>query len=641
MTPRRVRRSTRPGLRVRGRTGVRAREGFALLTVLMVSVVGTVLALAAAVMAMSNVIVQNSSDRAAMVDDVALSGLEEARARLNAGLDSVPVDGYGVLEADALIPNSGGVRRSVWVSRLGNSDSLSNAGEFGVQAELVSRAIDPSGSVAVRRSQMYQESFARYASFTDIGKNTANQRLWWALGAQAQGPVHSNDTIYVWSGMPRPQAIFHSTVTTAQIVLNKTAAEYRGGAPQERVARIEMPGSADLDVLKGIAARAGYVFTPNTVLGDSALATMRIEFLAIDADGDGNTTGPDDGYFRVYQYRAGAPAPPEYVLANTPPPPTGQNDSLLFSRNCGVVQIVGGRQAVPVTFWDIPISTGSNYRNRMRNKQDAWDSPQARCFLGGDERLSPDGIFRASDDGGDWMLRTSGTVPATVAARPDGAYLWPLSPSYNPNFRGVIFAEGKVAVSGTVRGRITVASRNIMMIAHGLQQATSPAVTSGTCRPDDDIVGLFSGENILYSDNSLLSPQQRRDNSSNGSNWLLPRKDFDPAPSRPDLPVHASLLALRSTGAERPSPPAGLAGSRWVTRGTIRLIGGSIESRIGMTGTMNGSGQLHGYFDDLSFNRCALPYPPPYFPTTGHWTLSQYYEVDPVGFDPATWFVGR
>ena len=190
-----------------------------------------------------------------------------------------------------------------------------------------------------------------------------------------------------------------------------------------------------------------------------------------------------------------------------------------------------------------------------------------------------------------------------------------------------------------VRGRVTIASRNILMIAHELTQATSPGITTGTCRADDDVVGLFSGEYIMYGDNSLVTPQWRRTNSD-GSAWTWPRKEFDPSSRRPDMPIHASLMALKSVAAENATPPAGLAANRFVTRGTTRLIGGTIEFRTGLTGTMSGT-YLHGYYDDLSFNRCMLQYPPPYFPTTGHWSRSQYYEVNPLGFSPTSWFAGR
>ncbi len=645
-------RTASPTRRRRHRRGlVRDRRGFAIVAVLLIAMVATVITLASAVMAMSGTLVQKGSDRAASADDAAISALENERSRMNARMDTVPVDGFLTVENDQPISGTG-LKRSIWVSRLGNSDSLSNTGEFGVQAEIVAKVSDQFGNVAIRRSQLYQESFARYASFTDQARSTAGWLLYWAMGAQAQGPVHSNDTIYVWNGgTPSPQATFHDVVTTARIVQNKTFAQFKKGPPTERVAKIPLPTTADLNVLKGIAARAGYVFTPSVVVGDSALTTMRIEFVAIDVNGDGNTTGADEGYFKVYQLNAIMPYGTGYALARPPVPPTAASgapvpsgatvpiDSLLYSYNCGVTAVVGGRTAMPVAIGAIAHRASGTYQERMTDKSAAFDHADTRCFLGGDDRLSPTGLFRAVDPAGGWMLRTVGSVPAVVAARADGAYLWPLSAAYNPNFRGVIFAEGKVAVSGVVRGRVTVASRSMLVIAHELTQATSPGITTGSCRADDDVIGLFSGEYVMYADNSLSTPQWRRTNSS-GSAWTWPRKEFDPSPRRPDLAVHASLLALKSVAAENASPPAGLAANRFVDRGTTRLIGGTIESRTGQTGTMSGS-NLHGYHDDLSFNRCLLQNPPPYFPTTGRWSRSQYYEVNPQGFSPSTWFTGR
>lgn len=646
------------------RVAGKSRKGFALLTVLLIAIVGAVLALASGMLATSNVLVQASSDRAVVVDDAALSGLEVERSRLNARLDTVPLNGYTTVENNVTVPNSGGVRRTTYISRLGNSDSLTTTGEFGVQAEVVTKAVDTFGNVAIRRVEMYQESFARYASFTDYAKSTNGATLYWALGAQAQGPVHSNDTIWVWNGTPSPQATFHDKVTTAAIVLNKGSADFRKGPPLERIAKIPLPTNADLDILKGIANRAGYVFTPDIVTGDSALATMRIEFVAIDVNGDGNTTGSDEGYFRVYKVRATPSAAPYwagygYAMARTPTPPTGGYcafatttctqpqatagtiDSMMFSYNCGRPQTVAGRQAMPQSIAQIPVVTGTGintYRLHMANKQAAFDSASSRCYLGGDERLSADGLFHAVDSTGYWVARTSGSVPAAVAARADGAYLWPLSPAYNANFRGVIFAEGKVAVSGTVRGRLTLASRAIMVIAHDLRQATSPAVATGTCTADDDIVGLFAGSYAMYSDNTLATPQRRLNDAGTGWSTAPVRKEFDPSSGRPDITIHASILALKSVAAENSNAPGG--GQPYVDRGTTRLIGGTIESRSGQTGTMSGS-NLHGYHDDLSFNRCALKYPPPYFPTTGRWTRTQFYEVNPLTFSPSTWFAGR
>jgi hypothetical protein len=629
--------------RGRGRL-LRARRGIALLTVMLVAIVGAVIAVASAMLVMSGTLIQSASERSAAVDDAALAGLEEARNRLNAKLDTVPLTGYKTVESNVAIANTNGVKRTSWIARIGNADSLSNAGEYGVQAELVSKAVDASGNVAIRRSLISQQSFAKYAYFTDQSKLWDGSILWFANGWTAQGPLHSNDSLYIYTGTP-PQAIFKDVVTTAKGVYNKANGQFDKGAPQEFVAPIAMPGTADLNILKTIASSAGYTFTPSVVTGDSALVTMRIEFLAIDADGDGNTTGPNDGYFRIYQTKAASTVGLDYAMARTSAPPgsgptpggDGVKDSILYSPNCGVTVTVAGVTTMPTTFAAIPVvAAGANYRAKMLNKQNAYDNANAKCFLGGDPRLSATGVFAAADAGGNWLPRAAGTVPASIAARPDGAYLWPLGSTYNPNFRGVIFVEGRVGVSGTVRGRVTLASRGSIVVLHDLVQATNPGTTSGSCKPDDDMLGMFSGDNVLWADNALGSPQQRRDNSTSGSAWLLPRKDFDPSSST-DLQVHAVILSLKSIGTERPSPPAGLATGSWVNRGFVRQVGGRIQSRAGQGGTISGSAN-YGYTSDISFNRCALTYPPPYFPTTGRWSLSQYYEVDPLNFSPATWF---
>lgn len=591
------------------------------------------MAVASSMLVMGSSLTQRSSERAALVDDAALSGLEEARNRLNAKHDSLPLNGFVTLE-DGVTVSGTSLKRWTWAGRIGNADSLANAGEYGVQAEIVSRVRDLSGAEAIRRALVYQHSFARYAYFTDDARSSTGGILWFANGWTASGPMHSNDSIYIRDGAP-PQAIFKDVVTTARGVYNAGDAQWDKGRAQ-RVAPIALPGTADLDILRGIAQRAGYVFTPALVTGDSALVTLRLEFVAIDADGDGTTTGPDDGYFKVYQQRTTALGA-GYTMARLSAPPAGAVgplDSVLYSPNCARTAPLNGEEVATQLFADIAELAGSTYRDRLLNKQNAFDHASARCFLGGDHRLNTTGLFRASDAAGDWLPRTTGSVPPAVAARPDGAYLWPLSPSLNPNFRGAIFVDGRVGVSGTVRGRVTIASRNNIVVLDDLRQATSPGLT-GACRPDDDIVGLFAGENVLWADNLLQSPQWRRANDNSG--WRLPRRDFSASASRPDLHVHAVALALRSIGTERPIPPASLSPSAWVNRGFVRQVGGRIQQRAGQGGTISGA-SLHGYTSDISFNRCSLTYPPPYFPTTGRWTLSQFYELDPQGFDVTDWF---
>ncbi|MBL0938687.1 MAG: hypothetical protein IBJ03_07320 [Gemmatimonadaceae bacterium] len=638
LNARRIARHRAPGI---ARRLVRPRRGMALLTVIVLGIVAMTIALASSMLVMGSTVTTKASERTAVVDDAALTGLEEARNRLNARLDTVPAAGMITLEDNVVIAGTHGVKRSTWASRVGNSDSLSNAGEFGVQAEIVSRAVDQSGTVAIRRAVVFQESFAKYAYFTDIGRTVSNSILWFANGWTASGPMHSNDSLYIRDGTP-PQAIFKDVVTTAKGVYNADDAQWDKGRAKI-ISPIAMPGTADLNIVRDIAQRAGYVFTPTVVTGDSALTTMRIEFVAVDIDGDGNTTGPDEGFFRVYRTRSNNTLGHGYAAARPAPPPSGayatNNDSVLYSPNCGTTVMSGGQRIIARKFSAIAErSSGANtYVNRMQDKRVAFDSASARCFLGGDPRLNAGGTFAVTDAAGDWMPRTSGTVPAAVASRPDGAYLWPLSPRYNPNFRGTIFVEGRVGLSGTVRGRLTVAARNNIVILDDLKQATTPGNT--TCTADDDIVGVFAGEHVLWADNLIQTPQQRRTNDNSG--WLLPRKDFSASPASPDLQVHAVIMGLRTIGTERPSPPSGLTEAYYVDRGFVRQVGGRIMSRAGQGGTIASGGTIHGFTSDISFNRCALTFPPPYFPTTQHWRVSQYLEIDPRGFDIANWFAVR
>jgi hypothetical protein len=643
------------------------RKGYALMVVLLITLVVGAVALHAALLGMNTTLTQGSSDRAAMLDDAALAGIEETRSRLNARLDTVPTVGYGVVEDGVDVPNVPGARRWTYVGRRGNTNGLNSTGEYGVMGHIISRVADPIGNTSIRRAEIYQESFARFADFTDRSRRSDGAALYWAQGSMLSGPVHSNDTIRVWTGTPWPQAIFRAEVSTAEIVEGKDAGEFQKGPPLERVARIQLPNTADLDRLKATATAAGYSFAPTLVIGDSANATIRLEFLAIDTDGDGNTTGPRDGYFRVYRLnntsrgpgyaRASVPLPDSTWPVPDNPVPFGGGgggggggvagtpmDSILFSWNCGptAAGFVHGAPAEVTndasTFFNTPVlgSPADNYRTRMQQKQAAFDNPGSRCFLGGDERLNG-GTFRANDGAGSWMPRTSGNIPASISGRSDAAYLWPLSPSLNPNYRGVIFVEGIVALSGTVRGRVTVAARKTIVIAHNLAQAQNPGAMFG-CFPEDDIVGLFAGEYVLNADNALITPQWRRDNSPMGTDWILPRKDFDPDTRRPDLIVHAVLLALQSTATENSIAPAGLPFAHYVNRATMRMVGGRIQGRAGQAATFGPSGERHGTVSDITFNTCALQYPPPFFPTTGHWKLAQYFEVNPANFTPAEWF---
>jgi hypothetical protein len=194
----------------------------------------------------------------------------------------------------------------------------------------------------------------------------------------------------------------------------------------------------------------------------------------------------------------------------------------------------------------------------------------------------------------------------------------------NPNFLGVIHVTGRVAVSGTVLGRLTLAATGNIIIVDDLVYNTPP--DNVNC---NNIVGLFSGANIVVADNSMNSPRTSSTNPNANS-------FFSMNPGSPtNETIHAVLLTLGSfqvhnfnEGATTTEP---CNGSNW-GRGCLRVIGGIIQGTRGPVGTVVGSagtGDLKSY----GFDQCGITDPPPYFPTTGRFSRPRIYEVDPTGFD--------
>ena len=64
------------------------------------------------------------------------------------------------------------------------------------------------------------------------------------------------------------------------------------------------------------------------------------------------------------------------------------------------------------------------------------------------------------------------------------------------------------------------------------------------------------------------------------------------------------------------------------------MTGGIIQVARGAVGLLDG----HGYTKRYSYDRCAIVAPPPYFPTTGKFLDSRYFELDPVNFNIKTLF---
>ena len=98
-----------------------------------------------------------------------------------------------------------------------------------------------------------------------------------------------------------------------------------------------------------------------------------------------------------------------------------------------------------------------------------------RCYLGGSDILNTPQVFTPADARGAWLPWSGAVDPrVTAVAGAQAPYLWPINRALNPNFKGVIYVAGKVAVSGKLRGRMTLAASGNIIIADDITYVTDP-----------------------------------------------------------------------------------------------------------------------------------------------------------------------
>ncbi len=574
-------------------------HGIALVTVLLIALAVTSLAVAATTVGMNGTLIRKHSAITAMLDDAAIAGLEEARSSLNGNASVYPAGGgYATLESNVPVVNAlgdtiWGLRRSTYV---GPSGIIS--GQYGVFGSIISEVTDGRGNRRIRRMVVNQESFAKFAYFTDIEPSTIR----FGNTDQIFGPVHSNSNIRMYAPSGGNQATFHANVTTAGVVQNPSYGNFVVGY-DEGVAPIAMPGTPALTLLRTQAQAAGLYFVSSTA-GNYGEAEMRVEFVAVDFDGDPLTIDDIEGYVRVYQN----PGQERYVVGWAE---YGNNRVYSAGENCG--EWLGG------------VFTSFNSMATTAQKNAAFNSGSAACFLGGDERLNS-GVFDPNEGGGNWIAYGGAPAPGLCAIRPDCGYLHPLTRNVNINSKGVVFIDGKVAASGVVRGLTTLAASDDIIIVDDITQDTDPA--ANLC--DRDILGLFSQHDVILAHNTRNSPWRRPGSSP-----------YRTMGSTNHETIHAVVLALNIFTVQNYStrPDAGSNGRQncelvnW-GRGCLYLTGGIIQTTRGAVGLTSGAGNLKRY----DYNTCAATTPPPYFPTTGVFIRNHVYDIDPAGFDVLAWY---
>ena len=569
-------------------------RGVALISVLLVTLALVAIAAGALMLTSQTSLVNRYHQRQSLLEAAADAGLEEARSRVNGTKTLYPDTGYNTLETNAPVYDAGGavipgLKRSLYVGPIGIS-----SGQYGVFGSAVTLVRDQSGNQVVRRLEVVQESFAKFAYFTNV-----EGAIVFGSGDQIFGPVHSNDEIEVSSS---GGATFHGPVSTAMTIVGKSYATFKQGY-SENASPIAMPQTAALTKLQTQAIAGNTAFISNNS-GGAGEAEMRIEFVAIDLNGDGLTNGSNEGFIRVYQN-----ADEAWVSGSRPT----NTSTTLFMRsedNCGHLH---GTTFVNAAAHPLEPNADS--------WADALKSATRRCYLGGDSVLT-----NAFNPAG--YLPWPGVVSPLVAGRPDAQYLFPISRELNPTFKGVIYVAGKVVISGRLRGRVTLAATNNIIIGDDVTYVTNPA--AGTCV---DILGLFSATSIVVADNLINAPTTVESYQTTGTFYTLDNDAHEF--------IHGVVLALTNFTVDRYNQGANATSTGRENcettargRGCLYLTGGIIQEARGAVGTTSGFGNLKRY----SYDACAFSNPPPYFPTTGRFAKGHYFEVDPTGFNIATYF---
>ncbi len=649
----------------------RDERGIALLTTLLVAFAVSAIAISAAMMTLNANLIGKNSERAAIVDAAALAGLEEARSRLNTTRALYPTVGFTAIETNAAVKDASNttipkVTRSTYVGPSGIT-----SGQYGVVGSIISIARDSFNNKVVRRLEVNQESFSKFAYFTNFETDTAANTIVFGGGDQLRGPVHSNDQIKISTAL-NPAVTFFDQVTSAAASIQNQGNGQFNVPPQLSVARIPMPTVADLNKLDSLA-QVGTTRFAGSMAGGLGEARTRVHFLTIDL---GVAFGGVQGFFSVYQAGTAIANPEQFVSASLPLAGGASGTFLELSKNCGDaangVFLAAFNHDVTSADVNHKHAVGGNTNANIKARRDsalivsagagpgntlitnpARPAAGLKCYLGGDSLLtypnsgaswvSPTIATARHPDGGTWVQAPAaiqaalGAVPA-IAARNDRLILFPLSRAFNVNFKGVIFVDGNVITDGVIRGRVTLAANGNIVFGSDVTYFQNPATRDCTT---GDIAGYFSGKAVIVANNTLNAPQQK---DEDGSIQTAPSGNaFRSYKTPTDETIHGFFLTLKTFGAEENSLGTNNkehcinGGDFTAGRGCLNTYGGIIQERRGAVGLTSGEGYIKRY----QYDACGATDPPPYYPTTGIFVRNRFYELDPTRFDVAAWYAAN
>lgn len=651
------------------------RRGAALILTLLISIAISAMALGAILMSGAAQETTKFTAREAALQSAANGGLEIIRDSLNRGIfDSLlPFNGYTTMASNAPVLDALGgtvprISRSLYVGRTGGrTGGSATAGQYGSNfASALSVIRDPRGAVAARRLLLTQESWAKFA----VAVNNWAGSAAYGCSESITGPFHSNNALKLQSGCTSPKTVFAGPVTVVGSVTNQSSGDYRKGIKVGATA-VPWPTPARINLMRQYAqdadaANGDYDLTAPTT--GSHTPGMRIEFLTVDVNGNG-TIEWNEGFMRVWVAKNTSDSVLAYTTARRwPRVPSGttyNDDPNMSSLNCGAVVNLNGNQefysakdvyenvtgSASVKRAAVQYVLSGGTQGTRPSSIAASPSPAGtrKCLLGGAPELfsttgsgviTPDSTVTdaPSYPMGFWKKRRAGAMAGLGAVRSDAAYLIPLGA--NVNFKGVVFVQGDVAVSGKLRGRVSVFATGNIILADDVLYHNAPGTK---CDAEGDIMGSIATLDAIIADNNVQTPFRVAARMFGG---------FDDTPA--DEQFNMFILAAGSgsgttgnfystglNGVPGPSAPYYLTGTFDATAtaercggapaGCVRVSGGIAMGRVDYyTYSAYNSSTAYGYAEAHAYDPCGAINPPPYFPTTGRFIESRYYELDPV-----------
>ncbi len=645
---------------------IQNRRGAALFMTLLVSIAVAGIALGGVLLASGAQLSTRYNAKEASLQASADGGLEVIRDSINRGIfDSLlPATGYTTLAASVAVKDALGstlprINLSLYVGRTGGrTGGAATAGQYGSNfASALSVISDARGAVAVRRLLLTQESWSKFA----VAINNWSGSAMYGCGESVNGPFFSNSGLNVQSGCGGGSGtLFASTVSVVGSITGGPARYtlgYKTGVPP-----IPWPTPARIALMQQYAQNAdaaGGDYDLTSLTNGSTKPGLRIEFVTIDVNGNG-VIDWDEGFMRVWVPANTSDSALAYATGrrwpSVPAGVTKANDPNTISRNCGAATRINGTGTLQFYNADSVYqgTTGGAAAQLTAVRTLLSTNNTRRCYLGADphlfpwvtgDTLTPDSLSTntpmASNNFGWWKKRRSGALASLATVRSgDKSYLIPLGA--NPSFKGVIYVNGDVALSGRLRGRVSVfATGNIVMAGDLLYQ--NPPGTN--CSSTGDIFGAIATKDVVIEDNNLQTPFYVNSkvyggfdatNDANYNMFFLAAGDggtttgnwYGEGVTSPwnYYTIFSSVEPASANASWDASAIAQACGT--AVNGCVRITGGLAQGRVD-DATYYGPG-YYGWAEAHTYDKCGAVNPPPYFPTTGRFIASRYYEIDPV-----------